>query len=53
MAASLVSAAGFIVGYEHTNGLFRVAAINIDTHDVARAVQRLGAMGFRQIWVRR
>jgi hypothetical protein len=47
-----VEAAGFLVMQEQHSGLVRVLVTGILATNVQSAVQRLGAMGFTQIWVR-
>ncbi|MCL2068075.1 MAG: SPOR domain-containing protein [Treponema sp.] len=51
-AAALVRDAGFIANQEISGAFYRVLAVGIRSADVYAASQRLGAMGFRQIWVR-
>ena len=45
-------AAGFTTRQEPIGSLVRVLAVNIPAAEVSGAIQRLGAMGFNQIWVR-
>jgi cell division protein FtsN len=44
--------AGFSATYEYSYNSYRVLAIGIPASNVAYTIQRLGGMGFRQIWVR-
>jgi cell division protein FtsN len=44
--------AGFSPAYEYSYNVYRVLAVGIPAANVAYSVQRLGSMGFRQIWVR-
>jgi cell division protein FtsN len=47
-----LEAAGFQAAQEMHNNMYRVAAIGIPAPQVQGAIQRLGAIGFGQIWVR-
>jgi cell division septation protein DedD len=51
-AVQLVRAAGFNAVLEQSGSFSRVLAANIAGPNVYAAANRLGAMGFRQIWVR-
>jgi cell division protein FtsN len=51
-AFQMVRAAGFEAVQEHAGNVFRVLATGISGANVDAAAKRLGAMGFRQIWVR-
>ena len=51
-AFQLVRAAGFDAVYEQSGNVYRVYASNIPAQSVYYAAQRLGVMGFGQIWVR-
>jgi hypothetical protein len=44
--------AGFNPVYEHSQNFFRVIIADIPAASVASTVQRLGAIGIRQVWVR-
>jgi hypothetical protein len=44
--------AGFNPVYEHSQNFFRVIVADVPASGVANTVQRLGAIGIRQIWVR-
>ena len=44
--------AGFSPIYEHSQNFFRVIIADIPASSVASTVQRLGAIGIRQVWVR-
>ncbi|MCL1931801.1 MAG: hypothetical protein FWF55_08290 [Treponema sp.] len=50
--AQILRNAGFVVSEERSGGLFRVSVVNIPASVVHLAVQRLGALGVRQIWVK-
>jgi len=52
IAMRQVEAAGFYAAQEQHGGWFRVMAVGVHSSNVQAAVQRLGAMGFTQIWVR-
>jgi hypothetical protein len=45
-------AAGFDPVYEYSHNAYRVLAVGIPSQSVAHAAQRLGSLGFKQIWVR-
>jgi cell division protein FtsN len=47
-----LQAAGFDVAQEWIDNKYRVLAVGIQARDVRNAVQRLGAIGFKQIWIR-
>jgi len=47
-----LQAAGFDVAQEPIGTMFRVLAVGISAQNVLGAAQRLGAIGFGQIWVR-
>jgi cell division septation protein DedD len=51
-ALQMLQSAGFSAVQEQNGSLYRVLAAGIPAADVYAAAQRLGAMGFRQIWVR-
>jgi hypothetical protein len=51
-AAQILKNAGFYVGGEISGGAYRVIVVNIPAAVVHLAVQKLGTLGFRQIWVR-
>jgi hypothetical protein len=51
-AAQILKNAGFYVGGEVSNGAYRVIIVNIPAAVVHLAVQKLGSLGFRQVWVR-
>jgi len=44
--------AGFNPVYEHSQNFFRVIIADVPASSVAGTVQRLGAIGIRQVWVR-
>jgi len=44
--------AGFNPVYEHSQNFFRVIIADVPASGVASTVQRLGAIGIRQVWVR-
>jgi cell division septation protein DedD len=44
--------AGFSPVYEHSQNFYRVIIADVPASSVAGTVQRLGAIGIRQIWVR-
>jgi len=44
--------AGFNPVYEHSQNFFRVIIADVPASNVASTVQRLGAIGIRQVWVR-
>jgi cell division protein FtsN len=51
--AQQLRALGFGASMEHIgNNIYRVSVIGIPAQYVSSAIQRLGAFGFRQIWVR-
>jgi len=50
--ARMVGAAGFNVTQEWTGAMYRVLATGVPAAMVSPAVQRLGAIGIEQIWVR-
>ena len=47
-----LEAAGFDTVIEHAENLYRVLAVGIRAPNVFFAVQRLGAIGFSQVWIR-
>jgi cell division protein FtsN len=52
-AVRQLQVAGFDVVQELAeNNLYRVLAVGIPAHNVYNAAQRLGAIGFKQVWVR-
>jgi len=53
-ASSLVNQlqnAGFEAVQENVDGEYRVFAVRIHASNVENAASRLGAMGFRQVWL--
>ncbi|MDR0496965.1 MAG: SPOR domain-containing protein [Treponema sp.] len=50
--AQMLGAAGFQAVYETSGLLYRVLAVNVPAAMIVPAIQRLGALGIRQIWVR-
>jgi cell division septation protein DedD len=51
-AADLVRRAGFNVETDFLGSVHRVMAVGIPAADVSSASNRLGALGFNQIWLR-
>ena len=51
-AAQQVAAAGFQAGHEVSGTVHRIIAIGIPAYMVRSAVQRLGAIGIGQVWIR-
>jgi cell division septation protein DedD len=51
-AFQLVRSAGFDAVQEQTGNVYRVYAEGVPAQTVQFAAQRLGVMGFRQVWVR-
>ena len=47
-----LQAAGFDVAQEQAGSVYRVLAVGIPAQQIYSAAQRLGAIGFKQIWVR-
>jgi hypothetical protein len=51
-AFHLLRSAGFNAAYEQIGNVYRVYAAGVPGQTLQYAVQRLGMMGFTQIWVR-
>jgi hypothetical protein len=52
LAYQQLVSAGFNATWEYSANAYRVLAIGIPASAVYASIYRLGAMGFRQIWVR-
>jgi len=52
LAYQQLVAAGFNATWEYSANAYRVLAVGIPSQSVYATIYRLGAMGFRQIWVR-
>jgi hypothetical protein len=48
----LLQSAGFHAAYDQLGNVYRVYAAGVPAQTVQYAVQRMGAMGFSQVWVR-
>jgi cell division septation protein DedD len=51
-AFHLLRSAGFNAAYEQMGNVYRVFAAGVPAQTVQNAVQRLGMMGFSQVWIR-
>jgi cell division septation protein DedD len=51
-AFHLLRTAGFNAAYEQMGNVYRVFAAGVPAQTVQYAVQRMGMMGFSQVWIR-
>jgi hypothetical protein len=52
LAYQQLVSAGFTAAWEYSHNAYRVLVVGIPASSVYSTIYRLGAMGFRQIWVR-